>query len=169
MCYNTSMANHSRYEPQFLNFMIWSDATRLGGVCLRWDSVASELHWRPALAGSDEYWLGLPSPSRVSWKAFWLLLEQAEVWDWESEYPAKTSAHTGWLFETSFRGRRVRTSGGGSAYPNDTDMPGSPFDILLTALGVLAGVEISELRPPNGWGVSKGDDGPPEIDAGDEE
>ncbi len=33
------------------------------------------------------------------------------------------------------------------AYPKDSDLPGSPFSILLTALGVLAGMEISAMQP----------------------
>lgn len=150
-------------EPQFLDFVIWSEATPHGGVCLRWDNEAKELHWRPALGGSDKYWLRLSSPARVDWKAFWLLLELAGVWNWQLVYPAKTTAHTGWSFEVSFCGRSVKTSGGGLAYPNDSDLPGSPFDMLLTAIGLLAGMEISELRPPNGWGVPREGDGPGEI------
>ena len=158
------MTEEDQVEPQFLDFVIWSDATLYGGVCLRWNHEASELQWRPALGCSDEYWLLLPTPARVTWKAFWLLLDQAGVWGWELEYPPKSTAHTGWSLEVSFRGRNVRTSGGGLAYPNDTDEPGSPFEILCTALGMLAGAEMSELKPPHGWGMPREGDVPGESD-----
>jgi hypothetical protein len=153
--------------PQYLSFELWSDATQYGGVCLRWDSEASELQWRPALGCSNDYWLRLPSPPLVNWQAFWLLLDQADVWSWQPEYRAKTSAHTGWSFEVSFKGRNVKSGGGGLAYPKDSDLPGSPFSIFLTALGVLVGMEISAMQPPNGWGVPSRADNPSEVDLED--
>jgi hypothetical protein len=78
------METESTVVPQYLCFELWSDATHHGGVRLRWGGEASELQWRPAfLGGSNDYWLRLPSPTLVNWQAFWLLLDQADVWNWQ--------------------------------------------------------------------------------------
>lgn len=133
--------------PYSFDFTLWSDAFHNLGVNIRWRKNGPGLQWQHVAHPEDE-WVELPSPSLLTWKAFCLLLDLAKVDKWEAEHPSVTTAHTGWSFEASIGVRRIKTSGGdtypqceeGSAY-----LPGSPFDILLTAIGILVGNEVLEL------------------------
>lgn len=135
-------------RPLSFDFHIWSDAYADLGTRLRWDSKGSGLQWK-TLAGRSGEWLQLPPPSPQTWKAFRVLLDHAKIHEWDAQYASVTTAHTGWGFETRIGEKKI-TSTGGDTYPNSEEgmhyLPGSPFDILLTALGLLAGKEIQNLR-----------------------
>jgi hypothetical protein len=137
-------------EPESFEFHLWSDATETMGVCLRWDRHEQGLQWKP-VAFAETAWIQLTRPSRLNWKAFLILLQEAKVATWEAEYASETTAHTGWAFKASIKGSIIETSGG-DTYPQSPDgigyLPGSPFDILLTALDLLIGEEVLQMRPP---------------------
>lgn len=135
--------------PISFDFHQWSDAFEDLGTRLRWARQIKVLRWKPI---SDRYpeWHPLPPPSPQTWKAFRLLLEHAKIQDWEARYTSVTTAHVGWGFEAQVGNLNISTAGG-DTYPNSEEdetgyLPGSPFDILLTALGLLAGQEIDSLR-----------------------
>lgn len=134
--------------PVPFDFHEWSDAFEDLGTRLSCDRQKKALRWKPV---SDRYpdWHPLPPPSPQTWKAFRFLLKHAKIDEWEARYTSVTTAHVGWGFEASIDGRLIKTSGG-DTYPNSEEgigcLPGSPFDILLTALGLLAGKEILRLR-----------------------
>ena len=134
--------------PDSFDFTLWADAYENLGINIRWRKNGLGLQWQHVSHHEDE-WVELPSPSRLTWKAFCFLLDLAKVEKWDAEYPSFTTAHTGWSFTASIGGRNIKTSGGdtypqceeGSAY-----LPGSPFDILLTSLSLLINKDILELR-----------------------
>ena len=134
--------------PESFEFTLWSEAFADLGIRLRWRRDTASLQWRPGIPKGTA-WTSLAKPSPITWKAFWLLLDRAKVENWRTEYASVTTAHAGWSFEASINGRQIKTSGG-DTYPNSEEgkdyLPGSPFDILLTALGLLAGKEILRLR-----------------------
>ena len=134
--------------PESFDFTLWSDAYENLGVNIRWRKNGPGLQWQHVSHHEDE-WVELPSPSRLTWKAFCLLLDLAKVEKWDAEYPSFTTAHTGWSFEASISGRLIKTSGG-DTYPQCEEgsgyLPGSQFDILLTAMGLLAGNDVLEMR-----------------------
>lgn len=56
----------------------------------------------------------------------------------------------GWDFKLTAPGQQIETSGS-NAYPGSDSLvpiPGSPFDILTTAIGILAGRDIHDLKAP---------------------
>ncbi len=77
----------------------------------------------------------------------WLGLAKVEKWD--AEYASETTAHAGWSFKAYINGQKFK-SAGGDTYPNAEEgagyLPGSPFDILLTALGLIAGGDVAGMR-----------------------
>ena len=133
--------------PHSLDFTLWSDAYENLGINIRWRKNGPGLQWQHVSNNEDE-WEELPSPSRLTWKAFSFLLDRAKCVKWDAEYASVTTAHTGWSFVTNINGQTIK-SFGGDTYPNSEEgedcLPGSPFDILLTALGLLVGKEIHDL------------------------
>lgn len=69
----------------------------------------------------------------------------AKVEKWDAEYASVSTAHAGWSFKVHMNGRTSESSGG-DTYPNSEEgagyLPGSPFDVLLTALSLLTGKEV---------------------------
>lgn len=134
--------------PESFDFTLWSDAYENLGINIRWRKNGPGLQWQHVSHHEDE-WVELPSPSRLTWKAFCFLLDLAKVEKWDAEYASFTTAHTGWSFTASIDGQQIKTSGGdtypqceeGSAY-----LSGSPFDILLTSLSLLIGKDILGMR-----------------------
>ena len=56
----------------------------------------------------------------------------------------------GWDFKLTAPGLQIESSGS-NAYPGSDcfePLPGSPFDILTTAIGILAGCDVHTLKPP---------------------
>ena len=93
----------------------------------------------------------LPAPTDIQWKAFWLLVEQSKVRNWEMSYSNPDILDgIGWDFKLFAPGLQISTSGS-NAYPGTDSfepLPFSPFDILTTAIGVLAGQDIHTLKAP---------------------
>ena len=151
--YDSSMASDEvpTTVPDSFDFTLWSDAYENLGVNIRWRKNGPGLQWQHVSHHEDE-WVELPSPSRLTWKAFYFLLDLAKVEKWDAEYASFTTAHTGWSFVASISGRHIKTSGGdtypqceeGSAY-----LPGSPFDILHTAIWMLTGNELTRASQPD--------------------
>jgi hypothetical protein len=53
-------------------------------------------------------------------------------------------------FKLTAPGLQIETSGS-NAYPGSDSfepLPGSPFDILATAIGIVAGCDVHTLKPP---------------------
>lgn len=149
--YDSSMVSDEvpKTVPESFDFTLWSGAYENLGVNIRWRKNGPGLQWQHVSHHEDD-WGELPSPSRLTWKAFCHLLNLSKVDKWDKEYPSFTTAHTGWSFEASIGGQRIKTCGG-DCYPHCEEgssyLPGSPFDILLTALGLLAGNDVLEMRP----------------------
>ena len=120
-----------------------------GGPCIEWNGMNSELRWRDAF-GDD--WYLLPVPSEIQWKAFLLLLEQSGVRNWDHDYNNPNILDgIGWDFKLAAPGLQIETSGS-NAYPGSDSfepLPGSPFDILTTAIGILVGCDVHELKAPS--------------------
>lgn len=117
-----------------------------GGPNIEWDGSESELRWRECYGDS---WISLPTPTPLQWKAFWFLLEQSGVRKWEMSY-SNPNIEDGidWDFKLIALGLRIESSGS-NAYPDSDSfkpLPGSPFDILTTALGILVGRELHTLK-----------------------
>lgn len=56
----------------------------------------------------------------------------------------------GWDFKLTAPGLQIESSGS-NAYPGSDSfepLPGSPFDILTTAIGILVGSDVHTLNPP---------------------
>jgi hypothetical protein len=117
-----------------------------GGPCIEWNGKNSELRWRDAY---DNTWHLLPPPSEIQWKAFWLLIDQSSVRNWEMAYSNPYIMDgIGWGFRLSAPRLQIETSGS-NAYPGSDGpgpLPGSPFDILSTAIGILVGCDPHELK-----------------------
>jgi hypothetical protein len=54
-----------------------------GGPLVEWDGKKSELRWRDCYGDA---WISLPAPTPLQWNAFWFLLEQSGVRNWEMAY-----------------------------------------------------------------------------------
>jgi hypothetical protein len=119
-----------------------------GGPCVEWNGKKSRLRWRDAFSDS---WHPLQAPSEIQWKAFWLLLEQSGARSWDKEYSnAGILDGTVWDFKMTAPGLRIATAGN-NAYPGSDSFiptPGSPFDILTVAIGILVGCNPCELKAP---------------------
>jgi hypothetical protein len=154
VCYNLRMKKKTPRDgswkscnPVELSFEFSYCAIFGGGPCIEWNGKNFELHWRDAY---DNTWHPLPTPSDIQWKAFWLLLEQSGVRNWESEYSNEgVMDGTVWEFKLTAPGLRIATAGN-NAYPGSDSLvpvPGSPFDILTTAIGILVGCDVHTLKP----------------------
>lgn len=135
--------DHSKVTFEFSNCAIFG-----GGPLIEWDGKKSELRWRDCFG---ETWNSLPTPSDLQWKAFWLLLGQSGARNWDTDYSNPNILDgIGWDFKLTASGLRIETSGS-NAYPGSNSLvpiPGSPFDILTTAIGILAGRDVHTLKPP---------------------
>jgi len=140
-----------------------------GGPCVEWDGKKSVLRWRDAFGDS---WHPLPTPSEIQWKAFWLLIEQSGVRSWEREYSnAGVMDGTVWEFKLTAPGLRIATAGN-NAYPGSDSLvpiPGSPFDVLATAVGILIGCDVHELKAPPHARINPGVPPDVEVESGDGE
>lgn len=119
-----------------------------GGPHIEWNGKKAELRWRDVFDGT---WYQLTTPTDIQWKAFWLLVEQSGVWNWEITYenPHVTDG-AGWDFRMEVPGRCIESSGI-NAYPGSDSLEctlGSPFDVLTTAVGILVGCDVHKLKPP---------------------
>jgi hypothetical protein len=136
--------------PGKLSFEFSHCAIFGGGPSVEWNGKNFELRWRDAY---DSAWHPLPTPSDLQWKSFWLLLDQSGVRNWESEYSNEgVMDGTVWEFKLTAPGLQIETSGS-NAYPGSDSLeplPGSPFDILTTAIGILVGCDVHDLKAPPG-------------------
>jgi hypothetical protein len=134
--------------PHSFDFTLWSEAYENLGINIRWRKNGPGLQWQH-VSNQEDDWAELPSPSRLTWKVFCFLLEHAKVEKWDAEYASVTTAHAGWSFKVYINGQKFK-SAGGDTYPNAEEgagyLPGSPFDILVTALCLLTGKEVLGLR-----------------------
>jgi len=136
---------HYPVEPQYFEFCEYGC---LGdGHRLVWDPMTQtlEIRDREGFKSAQK----LPTPTRTQWKAFWFLLDRADVWNWQSKYEDETGICDGggWRLDVSFAGRYIKT-GGYNAYPDTHGtnyQPGSPFDILSTAILLLSQGEFPGL------------------------
>lgn len=135
-------------KPERLAFEFSHCAIFGGGPLVEWDGKKSELRWRDCYGDA---WISLPAPTPLQWKAFWFLLEQSGVRNWEMAYSnPNIEDGIGWDFKLTAPGLQIETSGS-NAYPGSDSfepLPGSPFDILATAIGILIGCDPRELKAP---------------------
>lgn len=133
-------------DPVKLSFEFSHVAFFGGGPVVEWDGNKSELRWSDA---HDATWHALPTPTPLQWKAFWLLLEQSGARNWEMTYTnPDIEDGVGWDFKLTGPGLRIESSGN-NAYPGSDSfdpLPGSPFDILTIAIGILVGRELHTLK-----------------------
>lgn len=153
VCYNDLMRKKTPRErsretcaPGKVSFEFSHCAIFGGGPCIEWNGKKSELRWSEAYDGT---WYPLPLPTDIQWKAFWLLLDQSGARSWESDYSNPDILDgIGWDFKLAAPGLRIETSGS-NAYPGSDSfepLPGSPFDILTTAIGILVGRDVHTLK-----------------------
>ncbi len=139
-----------------------------GGHWVEWDGKKSELRWR-ANFGFTCY--PLKPPSAIQWKAFWLLVEQAGVKEWDYSYvnPGILDG-VGWSFRLKAPGLSIETSGS-NAYPGSGSLiptPSSQFDVLTTAIGILVGCDLDELKAPTDCDSNRGGPSDHERDSGED-
>ena len=143
-----SSAGFKADEPTKVSFEFSHYAIFGGGPLIEWNGKKSELRWRDCYGDA---WNSLPTPSDLQWKAFWLLLGQSGARNWDTDYSNPNILDgIGWDFKLTAPGLRIETSGS-NAYPGSDSfepLPGSPFDILTTAIGILAGRDVHTLKPP---------------------
>lgn len=136
------------YSPGKLSFEFSHCAIFGGGPLIEWNGKKSELRWRDYYG---DVWNSLPTPSDLQWKAFWFLLEQSGARNWDTDYSNPNILDgIGWDFKLTAPGLQIESSGS-NAYPGSDSfepLPGSPFDILTTAIGILAGCDVHTLKPP---------------------
>ncbi len=145
----TGMGSEYPVEPQHLVFSEYGFPGT--GTKLKWDSTRQELQISDYHGESETR--TLPTPTRAQWKAFWILLDKAKVWEWQSEYVDEIGICDGggWSLEISYAGRHIK-SGGVNAYPDTRDtnyLPGSPFDVLCTAILMLTHSEFPGIGDNN--------------------
>lgn len=135
-------------NPESVTFEFSKCAFFGGGPLIEWNGKNSELRWRDCYCDA---WISLPSPSSLQWKAFWFLLEQSGARKWEMNYSNPIIEDgIGWDFKLNAPGLQIESSGS-NAYPGSDSfepLPGSPFDILTTAIGILVGSEVHTVKPP---------------------
>jgi hypothetical protein len=135
-------------KPEKATFEFSQCAIFGGGPLIEWDGKKSELRWRDCYGDA---WILLPTPTPLQWKAFWLLLEQSGARNWDADYSNPNILDgIGWDFKLTAPGLQIESSGS-NAYPGSDSfepLPGSPFDILTTAIGILVGSEVHTLKPP---------------------
>ena len=155
--------------PDELSFRFSHCAIFGGGPCIEWNGKSSELRWRDAY---DNTWHLLPPPSDIQWKAFWLLIDQSSVRNWEMAYSNPYIMDgIGCGFRLSAPRLQIETSGS-NAYPGSDGpgpLPGSPFDILSTAIGILVGCDPHELKVPPLSGHNPGMPQDVKVDSDDNE
>jgi hypothetical protein len=136
-------------KPEKVTFEFSQCAIFGGGPLIGWDGKKSELRWMDCYGDA---WISLPTPTPLQWKAFWLLLEQSGARNWEMSYSnPNIEDGIGWDFKLTAPGLQIETSGS-NAYPGSDSfepLPGSPFDILTTAIGILVGCEVHTLKSPH--------------------
>ena len=136
------------YQPSKVSLKFSHSAIFGGGPLIEWNGKKSELRWRDAY---DSTWYPLPTPSDIKWKAFWLLLDQSGVRNWDHDYSNPNILDgIGWDFKLTAPSLQIETSGS-NAYPGSDSLapiPGSPFDILTTAIGIIVGQDIVDLKDP---------------------
>lgn len=117
-----------------------------GGPIVQWDGDTFGLRWKEAYEAT---WHELPAPSELQWKAFWLLLDQSGARNWDSNYANPDIFDgVGWGFKLAAPGLRIESSGS-NAYPGSDSFESltcSPFEILTTAVGILAGGDVHALK-----------------------
>jgi len=155
--------------PGKLSFEFSHCAIFGGGPFIEWNGKNSELRWREAY---DSTWHLLPPPTDIQWKAFWLLVAQSSVRNWEMSYSNPYIMDgIGWDFRLTAPRLQIETSGS-NAYPGSDGLgplPGSPFDILSTAIGILVGCDPHELKVPPLSGHNPGMPQDVEVDSDDNE
>ncbi len=136
-------------KPERLAFEFSHCAVFGGGPLIEWDGKKSELRWRDCYGDA---WITLPAPTQLQWKAFFFLLEQSGARNWEISYSNPNIVDgIGWDFKLTAPGLQIETSGS-NAYPGSDSfepIPGSPFDILATAIGILVGCNVHALKHPS--------------------
>ncbi len=136
-------------KPEQLAFEFSHCAVFGGGPLIEWEGKKSELRWRDCYGDA---WITLPAPTQLQWKAFFFLLEQSGARNWEISYSNPNIVDgIGWDFKLTAPGLQIETSGS-NAYPGSDSfepIPGSPFDILATAIGILVGCNVHALKHPS--------------------
>lgn len=136
-------------KPERLAFEFSHCAVFGGGPLIEWEGKKSELRWRDFYGDA---WITLPAPTQLQWKAFFFLLEQSGARNWEISYSnPNIEDGIGWDFKLTAPGLQIETSGS-NAYPSSDSfepIPGSPFDILATAIGILVGCNVHALKHPS--------------------
>jgi len=134
------------YEPAKVRFEFSHAAIFGGGPVVEWIGKKSQFRWRESY---DPTWHELPVPADLQWKAFWLLLEQSGARNWDADYTNPDILDgIGWDFKLTAPGRRIESSGSNS-YPGSDSFESSaysPFDILITAIGILVGRDVHTLK-----------------------
>lgn len=142
----SSLGGIENLDPASVAFAFSHRAIFGGGPRIEWKGKRTELRWSDAC---DDKWNSLPTPTPLQWKAFWLLLEQSGARNWEMTYSnPDIEDGIGWDFKLTGPGLRIESSGN-NAYPGSDSLeplPGSPFDILTTAIGILVGRELHDLK-----------------------
>ncbi len=156
-------------DPSELSFEFSHCAVFGGGPVIQWDGKKSELRWRDCYGDS---WIPLASPTSLQWKAFLLLVEHSGAKEWEMSYSnPDIEDGIGWEFKFTAPGLNIQTTGN-NAYPGSDSfkpLPGSPFDTLTTAIGILVGCEVHELKAPPHSGINTGLPPNVAVDSGDGE
>jgi len=144
----SSLVGLDSYDPSKVTFEFSHCAVFGGGPLIEWDGKKSELRWRDCYGDA---WISLPTPTPLQWKAFWLLLEQSGARNWEMTYSnPNIEDGIGWDFKLTGPGLKIESSGS-NAYPGSDSfdpLPGSPFDILTIAIGILVGCDVHTLKAP---------------------
>lgn len=135
-------------DPSAVTFEFSHCAIFGGGPHVEWNGESMELRWKDYY---DDTWCSLPIPTDLQWKAFWLLLEQSGARNWDADYTNPDILDgIGWDFKLTAPGLQIESSGS-NAYPGSDSfepLPGSPFDILTTAIGILVSCDVHTLKPP---------------------
>jgi hypothetical protein len=156
--------DHSKVTFEFSHCAIFG-----GGPLIEWDGKKSELRWKDCYGDA---WNSLPTPSDLQWKAFWLLLEQSGARNWDTDYSNPNILDgIGWDFKLNAPGLRIASTGS-NAYPGSDSfepLPGFPFDILTTAIGILVGCDPDDLKAPPHPQINLGVPPDVEVDSGDGE
>ena len=156
-------------DPVELSFEFSHCAIFGGGPLIEWSGKKSELRWKDYYGDA---WISLPTPTDLQWKAFWLLLEQSGARNWDTDYSNPNILDgIGWDFKLTAPGLQIESSGS-NAYPGSDSfepLPGSPFDILTTAIGILVGCDPHDLKSPPHPKINPGVPPDVEVDSGDGE
>lgn len=156
-------------DPSAATFEFSHCAIFGGGPHVEWNGESMELRWKDYY---DDAWSSLPTPTDLQWKAFWLLLEHSGARNWDADYTNPDILDgISWDFKLTAPGLRIESSGS-NAYPGSDSfepLPGSPFDILTTAIGILVGCDPDDLKAPPHPQINLGVPPDVEVDSGDGE